>query len=125
LNSRSREAAARFAERRKREDEAPRLSAELPRLKTLRLAIEERRGSIETPETKHTRLVVVAHAPALFLVPCGDPSCLDGGHDVTDTLMRQLRAGAAEVVAEHECQGSVGTSHCGRVLRVRGEATYA
>jgi len=36
------EASERFAERRRREDEATRLSAELPRLLTLRLEVQER-----------------------------------------------------------------------------------
>jgi hypothetical protein len=124
LNSRAREAQQRFADRRKREDDSPRLSEELPNLAALKLTVEERRPTAVTAESKYVRHVIVDRAPALFDIPCGDPSCSGGGHDVTQQLMRQLRANTAEVMVEHECQGGVGTSHCGRILRVIGTPTY-
>jgi len=124
LNSRAREAQQRFADRRKREDDSPRLSEELPNLAALKLTVEERRPTAVTAESKYVRHVIVDRAPALFDIPCGDPSCSGGGHDVTQQLMRRLRAGAAEVMVEHECQGGVGSSHCGRILRVIGTPTY-
>ena len=124
MNSRAREAQQRFADRRKREDDSPRLSEELPNLAALKLTVEERRPTAVTAESKYVRHVIVDRAPALFDIPCGDPSCSGGGHDVTQQLMRQLRAGAAEVMVEHECQGGVGSSHCGRILRVIGTPTY-
>jgi len=62
------EAALRFAERRRREDDAPRLSAEVPRLLTLRLEIEERSGGSVVAEPVHVRRIVVEHAPALFFL---------------------------------------------------------
>jgi hypothetical protein len=123
-NMRSREAAQRFAERRKREDEAPRLAAEVPGLATMRLAIEERRGSVSTAESKHTRLVVVERAPALFLVPCGDPTCDGGGYDLTFSVMRELRARRTEFSVDDECNGTVGTARCGRALHAIITATY-
>ena len=123
-NSRSREAAARFAERRRREDEAPRLTAEVPGLATLKMAVEERRGSVTTAESKHVRHVVVDRAPALFLVPCGDPACDGGGYDLTLRVMRELRARRTEFAVDDECLGSVGTARCGRMVHASVTATY-
>jgi hypothetical protein len=54
-NGRFREDAARSVERRRREDEAPRLLDQVPQLKTLRLEMEERRGDTRLEETKHVR----------------------------------------------------------------------
>jgi len=124
LNSRAREAQQRFADRRKREDDSPRLSEELPNLAALKLTVEERRATAVVAESKYVRHVIVDRAPALFDIPCGDPSCSGGGHDVTQQLMRQLRSAAVEVMVEHECNGGVGTAHCGRILRVIGAPTY-
>ena len=59
------EAAERFAERRRREEEAPRLATEIPALESLRLNVEERRapgGSMS--EAAHVRRIVVERAPA-------------------------------------------------------------
>jgi hypothetical protein len=126
MGPRSREAAQRFADRRKREDDAPRLSVEIPALASLRLLVEERRGSITTAESKHVRHVMVDRAPALFVIPCGDPSCEAGGYDLTTPIMSALRAKRAEFSVEDECMGSVGGSggRCGRVLTATGTATY-
>jgi hypothetical protein len=123
-NRRFSEGAQRFAERRKREDEAPRLSAEVPRLRTLALEIEERGEGGPVAEPTHVRRVVVQHAPALFVLPCGDARCKDGGHDVTYAVMKALRAGETRFEGEDVCVGSVGTGQCSRVLRFVGIATY-
>ena len=125
MTGRSREAFLRFAERRRREDEASRLHVEVPALRALRLEIEEHRGSSPLAETRHVRHVVIARAPALFLLPCGDGECKDGGHDVTDVVMDRLRDGATEFVVEHECGGDLRGARCGRVVRVRAAAKYA
>lgn len=126
--SRSRwtDAAQRFAERRKREDDAPRLSTVVPRLDTLRLEVEERRGVALSAESKHVRHVVVAGAPALFVVPCGDRECKDGGHDLTDAILRPLSTGATTFSIDDACPGSVGNGRaaCGRVVHVTANATY-
>lgn len=114
-------AALRFADRRQREDEAPKLSSQVPGLATLKLEIEERTG---IGGTKHTRRFVVDRAPALFLVPCGDPRCLDGEHDLTTTIMRALRGHETSFHGTDECRGSVGTSNCSRVLHFDGVAAY-
>ena|SRR5579864_5185379 len=125
MTGRSREAFLRFAERRRREDEAQRLQSEVPRLCALKLEIEEHRGTSTLAETKHVRHVVVARAPALFVLPCGDPDCREGGHDVTDSLMRHLREGATDFVVEHECVGDVRGARCDRVVRIRAASSYS
>jgi hypothetical protein len=118
------EAAERFAERRRREDAAPRLKDRAPELESLRLEIEELHDTSDTARAKHVRHIVVEHAPALFVFPCGDPSCEGGGYDVTDAVMRALDSHAEHFTAEDHCYGSVGSASCARTLRVNGTATY-
>jgi hypothetical protein len=118
------EAALRFAERRRREDEAPRLIAEVPRLKTLKLEIEERSGGSSVAEPKHMRKVVVEHAPALFLIPCGDSRCKEGGHDITHLVLRSLRAGETTFEGQDVCAGLQGSTQCSRVMHYVATATY-
>ncbi len=125
MNSRFRDGAQRFQERRQRENEAPRLKAQVPRLSKLRLEVEERRGSTALPESKHVRHVQVEHAPALFALTCGDSSCKDGGHDITHSMLRHLQNGATDFEIEDECSGSIGTAHCGRTMRVHATAVYS
>jgi hypothetical protein len=123
-NRRRSEGAQRFAERRKREDESPRLIAEVPGLASLALEIEEKSEGSPVAEPTHVRRVVVQHAPALFLFPCGDPRCRDGGHDVTHGIMRSLRAGETRFEGQDTCNGSVGTGPCSRVMHFVANATY-
>jgi hypothetical protein len=118
------EAAQRASERRRREDEAQRLKAEVPRLETLRLEIEERRMGGVVAEASHIKRVVVETAPALFVLPCLDRECKDGGHDVTDAILRSLRSGATRFEGDHVCGGRLGAADCGRLLRYVGIATY-
>lgn len=125
MNSRFRDGAQRFQERRQRENEAPRLKAQVPNLKSMRLEIEEKRGATAIPESKHVRIVVVDVAPALFALTCGDSSCKDGGHDITHTVLRHLQSGATDFEVEDECSGSIGTAHCGRIMRVHATAVYS
>jgi len=114
-------AALRFAERRRREDDAPRLHEVVPNLVSLRLDIEDRSG---VTATKHNRRVVVEQAPALFLIPCADPRCADGEHDLTATVMRALRTHQTSFHGEDGCVGSIGPSSCARVLRFDAVAEY-
>jgi hypothetical protein len=118
------EAALRFAERRRREDEAPRLATEVPKLKTLKLEIEERSGGSSVAEPKHMRKVMVDHAPALFLIPCGDSRCKDGGHDITHLVLRSLRAGETTFEGNDVCAGSQGSTQCSRIMHYVATATY-
>ena len=124
MYGRSREASERFAERRRKEDEAPRLREALPDLRTLRLEVEEQRGTSAVAETKHVRIVVVDRAPALFMLPCGDSECRDGGHDVTNEVLDRLRHGATDFVVEDRCFGNVRDVARGRIVRVNIKATY-
>jgi hypothetical protein len=105
FRTRNFEAAQRAAERRKREDDADRLQAVVPTLETLRLDIQESRG-------------------ALFEIPCLDSWCKDGGHDVTNEVLRALRSGATQFEGEHSCSGRSGAADCQRVMRYIGVATY-
>jgi hypothetical protein len=118
-------AAQRAAERREREDRAPRLADEVPDLVSLRLEIEERSGSIAVTQPKYIRRIVVASAPALFLVPCGDSSCHDGGHDFTRGVLQALRARQTRFSGEEGCSGSLGSGAvCNRILHFEAVAEY-
>ena len=124
MYGRSREASERFAERRRREDEAPRLKEAVPNLASLRLEVEEHRGTSAVAETRHVRIVMVDRGPALFVLPCGDSECRDGGHDITNEVMDRLHHGAKDFVVEDRCFGNVRDVACGRIVRVLAAATY-
>lgn len=118
------EAAQRASERRRREDEAARLKGEVPKLESLRLDIEEKHAGNVVPESTHIRRVQVEHAPALFAMPCHDRECKEGGHDVTEAILRALRSSQTRFEGDHACQGKVGEGECGRLLHYVGTATY-
>ena len=118
------DAAERYAERRRREEEAPRLVAVVPTLESLRLDIEEHRAGGTLSEAAHVRRIVVERAPALFVLPCHDGACKGGGHDITHEVMRSLREKSERFTGESPCNGSVGSSECRRVLRYVATATY-
>lgn len=117
-------AAKRTTERRRREDEAPRLNVVCPHLESLRLEVSERRGDIGIAEASHIRRVVVEHAPALFLIPCGESSCRDGGHDITRVVLRGLEQRLEEYEGDDPCSGQTGTAPCARTLVFTAYATY-
>jgi hypothetical protein len=121
MRRRNTEAAMRFAERRRREQDAPRLADQVPGLLSLELVIDERSG---VTGIKHTRRVVVDRAPALFLLPCGDSRCADGEHDLTTSVMRALRARETSFRGSDECTGSLGPANCGRVVHFDAVAQY-
>ncbi|MBK7583913.1 MAG: hypothetical protein IPI67_27425 [Myxococcales bacterium] len=118
------EAAQRSAERRQREDAAPRLQAALPKVASLRLEIDERTSASGLAGSSHIRRIVVESAPALFLVACGDSACRDGGHDITDVVMRALRNQEARFDGTDTCRGMLGSGYCSRTLHYVGVATY-
>jgi len=118
------EAAERQAERRRKEDEAPRLATLVPNLEKLRIEVLERSSSIVRPEHTHVRHVVVASAPALFVIPCHDTQCKDGGHDLTAEILAHLGRKRERFEGEDACNGTVGTAPCSRVLGYIAEATY-
>jgi hypothetical protein len=119
------EAAERFAERRRREDEAPRLREVVPDLIACRIVMAERRADVTSADISHTRHLVVARAPALVVIPCSDPSCRDGGHDISTALLRGFRERRVEIQGEDECNGNIGSMHCGRVLTFTAVGQYA
>lgn len=121
---RNAEAAARTEERRRREAEAPRLAATVPTLEKLRLECSERAANILRPEHTHVRHVVVQSAPALFVVPCHDSRCKDGGHDLTAAILAALKTRKERFTGDDACSGVVGSSACSRVLDYVGVATY-
>lgn len=118
------EATARMEERRRREADAPRLAATIPTLEKLRLEVLERSSNISRPEHSHTRHVVVASAPALFVLPCHDTQCKDGGHDLTALILAGLRTQKDRFEGEDPCSGVVGDAGCSRVLGYVAVATY-
>ncbi|MFO0685495.1 MAG: hypothetical protein U0234_25775 [Sandaracinus sp.] len=120
---RDKDAALRASERRRREDEAPRLSAVVPRLRALDISFAAGTGST-APESIHKRRVVVERAPALFEPPCSNPSCKGGGHDITYNVLASLRHGEPSVSGEDVCRGSVGAAPCGWVLKYQTQARY-
>ena len=113
--------AVRFAERRRRENDAPKLRDQVPTLTSLRLDIEER--SV-VGASKHIRRVVVDRAPSLFLVACGNPRCAEGEHDLTSTVMRALLARETAFHGHDCCTGSLGHSPCEREIHFDGTAEY-
>lgn len=122
-SKRNAEANQRSAERRQREDTAPRLAAEVPKLLTLSIAIADGEpGAIGGSE--HVRHVIVARAPALFEMKCGNRDCKEGGHDITYELLRELQAGKTKVDGQDACHGNVGSSRCAYVMRYVATATY-
>ena len=118
----SRLAAERSAERRQREDEAPRLRLVVPKLRELRVAVVEHAPVTTIRYTKH---VIVDRAPALFIYPCGDPRCVDGGHNVTTSILHALRDSIPSFHGEHPCEGMLGSAPCGRHIEFTAEARFA
>jgi hypothetical protein len=114
----------RTAERRQREDEAPRLALTIPALQGLRLEVLEHSPSVAHPEYTHVRHVVVASAPALFVMPCHDKDCKEGGHDLTQEILAALSRRNSTFEGEDACRGTVGSTGCSRVLGYVGAATY-
>jgi len=112
------EAAQLIAERRRREDDAPRLHADVPLLASLSLAIDERRDNSAIAGRSHVRRIVVERAPALFVMPCSDPDCTGAEHDLTQAIMRALLRAATRFEGESACQG------CSCTLRYVGTAAY-
>jgi hypothetical protein len=118
------EAQQRAAARRQREDDAPRLRDKAPRLESLKLEVDEVRGADAVAGASHIRRVVVEHAPALFVIPCSDRDCKEGGHDVTEPILESLTAEQTSFEGRHACAGQVGAAPCGLTMRYRATATY-
>ena len=76
-------------------------------------------------ESSHKKRVVVERAPALFVIPCANKECTDGGHDVTSDIMRALRAKMERFEGAHACGGTVANAPCSGVLRFTATAEYS
>jgi hypothetical protein len=122
---RNSDAADRMRERRRLEDAAPRLSSEIPALRSLRLSLSFRRGEFRLGETSYVRIIVVPTAPALFWVACADPSCREGGHQITAPMLKALKAHDPQFCGEDLCRGMVGAgAACASTLIYEAVATY-
>ena len=122
MNRRDNVAVARLmAERRRREDDAPRLLVEVPRLSSLRLDIYEGNPGDARAVTAHIRRIVVERAPALFVARCcSETSSRQGGvHDFTRDVMTALQQGRAHF------EGDVACNRCTCVLRYFASAFYS
>jgi hypothetical protein len=111
----------RSADRRAREQEAPRLLSLVPNLSELEIAIVELSG---VASVSHRKRFAVATAPALIIIPCGDPNCDDGGHDITYDVLQTLRGGQTQARREHDCRGQVASAPCRRRIEYDVRATY-
>jgi hypothetical protein len=121
-SGKSRAAAQRSRDRRKAEDDAPRLIDVLPGLRSAKLAVTE---LVANGATKYIKHIVVARSPVLFIIPCGDPVCQDGGHDITSELMSAFRKRLATASGESACTGTTGTAECRRSIQYTLTAEYA
>ena len=116
--SRRKELAQHVADRRRREDEAPRLLAEVPALARLSLTVEERAENGFSLGSGHIRRIVVETAAARFEVPCSAGSCDGGVHNLTSGVMRELHR------ASTLFEGDTGCDRCGCVLHHVAKAEY-
>jgi hypothetical protein len=117
LRRNNQEAKQRSAERRLREDEAPRLINEVRRLTSLQI-------DVTNGGSQYLWRIVVERAPALFEIACPEPACTNGGHDITRSVMHALRTSSQRFEGEGVCHGDVPLGSCGRVLKYVAQATY-
>ena len=115
---------SRRTERWQREDDAPRLKDSVPSLKALKFELDELIDDRTIPGMKRVRHIMVDQAAALFEIPCSDTNCEEGGHQVTDQVLRALQAAQVEFVGSHACRGMAGDSPCKRVLTFKGIAEF-
>ncbi len=118
IRRRRQEVAEHVADRRRREDEAPRLIDEFPDLTRLSLSLVERPLAGHDLGAGHIRRVVVESASAVFLLPCAAPGCEAGLHDLTPAVLAELRKRATRF------EGSSACVACGCVLSHVGTAEY-
>src|SRR5690606_13376617 len=90
-------------ERWQREDDAHRLLTEVPYVESLKLNIEERRATNLVPGSRYTQHIIVGRAAARFEVPCSEPKCQEGGHDITHDILNGLRARQARITGTSTC----------------------
>ena len=121
---RNSDALKRAQERRKQQDEAPRLLDIVPNLISLVLRVEEARPDQPASGISHKRHIVVQRAPALFQIPCSDRRCNNGGHDVTKQVLSQLSRGENSFAGDHVCCGERRDGACDYQLHFIAEAAF-
>jgi hypothetical protein len=109
-------------QRRQREDDAPRLTDVVSGLAALSIRIDEK-SVITAP--KYVRRFVVNSAPAVFIVPCSDQNCGEGGHDITTEVVGALRSHRRNFSGTHVCSGWIGSDRCTRTIWYEVEAEFA
>jgi hypothetical protein len=117
------EAAKRTAERRLNENEADRLGEVVPKLKSLKLEVEERDPTNVSNNVSYARHIVVGRAPALFVLPCTDRKC-DGGHDFTSSILGALHKQKESFKGQDACGGQAKEGPCPREMLFVATATY-
>jgi hypothetical protein len=117
------ESAKSSALRREREKEAQRLREVVPKLESLRIEVDEKHPGQDEADVSHIKIVQVAHAPAMFDLPCCDRTC-DGGHDVTVGILEGLLAGEAKMEGRDACGGTTKFGVCDLELHYIATATY-
>jgi hypothetical protein len=111
-------------ERWKREDAAPRLADEAPELEQFKLEFSEWSHGRAIADSSRVRHIVVKSAAAFFEVPCGDPRCKDGGHDLTREVMLNVRKRQPTFAGRDRCSGYVGQRPCARSLQFVAHAEF-
>ena len=107
-----------------REDAAPRLIQLVPTLTSLRIHLDDQQEAGKGATLPYTRHIVVATGPALFCVPCLEPHCT-GVHDLTQVILRDLRAGQKHGTGVSLCQGKVEGVPCVRTLTYVYDAVFS
>lgn len=123
-HSHNAKAMKRTAERLERETDVKPLLSETPELRSLFIEIAESNRQDTMPSVPYIRRFVLDSALALFWVPCGDPRCEGGGHDITLDVLAGLRARRERVEGEDFCNGEVGGALCSRKVKFAAIATY-
>ena len=124
MHPRNTEAAERYRARQQRENDAPRLTDEVPTLEGLRLSISFATGD-GSAQPSHARVVVVQRAPALFWVPCANKDCQHGGYEITHPVLTALKQKKTTFTGSAHCSGETAAGgRCEGELQYEGVATY-
>jgi hypothetical protein len=109
------------AEKRQREQSAPRLQTTFPQLTGLMIEVEEHS---QIACVKYKKRIHVASAPVLFELRCNDERCEHGGYNLTHEICRALRAHETRSRGDLTCDGTTGKAYCGRRIHYELFADY-
>jgi hypothetical protein len=112
------------SERWERENEAPRLLDVVGGLRSLRLELWESCDGEPTAGTRYIKHIIVARSAAHFEIPCSNPDCSGGGHDLSDELLAGLRKRQTRVRGTDACRGMVGDGPCKQILHYSASALF-